>query len=92
MSNKKPDDFDYDEYTDKMSAMETFMNDFEGEGFYQKICDAIEKSRLVEARIKKVTWETIREKIVWIILGAIGFVLLDLIRIAISNIPKWFPN
>jgi len=85
---RSTDDFDADAFTKKVDDLETFRKEFEGEKLYEKIGNAIQKSKVVESEIKKIAWTTIREKIVLIILGGVGIILADLIIRAIPNILK----
>ena len=70
----------------RIDELEAFRKEFEGEKLYEKIADAIKKSKTVEEEVKKVAWATIREKIIWIILGGLGIILIDLIIKAIPHI------
>jgi hypothetical protein len=46
----------------------------------EKICKAIEDSTHIQEKISGLVWKTIREKIVWIILGLAGIVFFDIIK------------
>ena len=74
----------------RIDDLEGFRKEFDGEGFYAKVTTAIQKSKDVEGEIKKVAWQTAREKIVWILLGGVGIILTDLILRAIPHILNSF--
>ena len=89
MSNQKiqpMDDLQASGNLKRIDDLETFRKDFEGTEFYTKVADAIQKSKLVEDEIKKVAWKTVREKILWIILGGVGVIFTDLLLRAIPNL------
>ena len=80
------DDLNASSNVKRIDDLEAFRKEFEGEKLYEKIAVAIEKSKTVEGEIKKVVWVTIREKIVWIILGGLGVILIDLLLRAIPRL------
>lgn len=73
----------------RIDELETFKKEFEKD-FHTKIANAIKESRLVEAEIKCIAWATIREKIVWVILGGASIIFIDLIMRAIPSIFAFF--
>lgn len=85
-SQPAEDDLQADKNLRRIDDLENFRKEFEGEKLYEKIADAVKKSKTVEQEIKKVAWSTIREKIIWIILGGVGIILTDLIIRAIPHI------
>lgn len=82
--NKPQNDFKPDEYATKFENVEKFIDDFSGKNFDKKICEAIKDTKSVEEEIKKIVWKTVKDKIIWIILGAIGLLI---IQIVINLIP-----
>lgn len=86
MVKNPTDEFSSRQFAKKMDALETFKKEFEGTQFYEKVADAIDKSKVVEEAISKIVWTTVKNRIVWIILGCLGVVLTDLVIRAIPNI------
>lgn len=86
------DDLNANANIKRVEDLEAFRKEFDGEKLYEKIADAIKKSKTVEDEIKKVAWTTIREKIVWIITGAIGLVLTDILSRVIPDLIKLITN
>jgi hypothetical protein len=93
-----PDDFvakaDVDDLTkriEKLESAQKMMNleeEFKGEKLYQKIKDAIEKSKDIEKAIREVIWDTVKGK-VWVgLIALIGVIVTDLVIRAIPNILK----
>lgn len=83
------DDFQTSSNLKRIDDLEGFRKEFEGEGFYAKVTTAIQKSKDVEREIKKVAWQTVREKIVWIILGGLGLVFIDVLIRIIPHLIKF---
>lgn len=88
MANRQQTDDDLNATSNikRIDDLEAFLKEFEGEKLYEKIAAAIQKSKTVECEIKKIAWATIREKIVWIIIGGILVILTDLVIRAIPHI------
>lgn len=86
--DKNENDFDAENYTKRVEGLEAFKAEFEGKEFDKKVASSIEDSRLVEEKIKKIVWDTIKSKITWIIWGGVGIVLTDLLIRAIPSILK----
>jgi len=86
----KIDDLKADENLKRIDDLESFRKELEGKEFDKKVAISIEDSTLIQEKIKKLVWETLKNKITWVILGAVGLVLIDCLRIAITNIPQWF--
>lgn len=80
------DDLQAGENLKRIDDLEDFRKQFEGKAFYEKIAEAIRESKLVECEIKNVAWLTVREKIIWIVLGGAGVVFADLLIRAIPHI------
>lgn len=85
---EKKDDFNKEEYTTKIEGLEKFREEFSGKNFDKKVCESIKESREIECEIKKIIWEAIRTKIVWIIIGGSAVIFTDLIIRAIPSILK----
>jgi len=52
----------------------------EGVNFDNKVKEAICRSTYVRDEIKAVVWILLKEKIVWVVLGASTFVFLELLK------------
>lgn len=72
----------------RIDDLESFKKDYEGEEFYKKVLTSIQKDRDIEKEIREIAWRTIREKIVWIILGGIGLIFIDLFLRIIPHLLK----
>lgn len=86
MNKNTGDDLQAEGNLKRIDDLEIFRKQFEGKEFYAKVAEAIKESRIVEGEIKRVAWATIREKIIWILLGGIGIMLTDLIVRAIPHL------
>jgi hypothetical protein len=86
MGKSDQDDLNIAGNVKRIDDLEAFRKEFEGEKLYEKIADAIKKSKTVEDEVKKVAWTTIREKIVWTILGGVGVIFIDLLLRVIPHI------
>jgi hypothetical protein len=86
--NKPQNDFKPDEYATKFENVEKFIDDFSGKNFDKKVCEAIKDAIGIQETIKEIVWKTIKDKIVWIILGAIGLLALQVIISLIPAITK----
>lgn len=80
-----------DQHQTDLLAVKNEIEELHGKKLDEKICKAIEDSTHIQGKIKKIVWETIREKILWILLTLIALLLWDsiksLISLAISKIP-----
>ena len=74
----------------RIDDLESFRKEFEGTEFYSKILKAIQESRSIEEEIKRISWKRIREKIIWLILGASSLILIDFIIRAIPHLLSFF--
>lgn len=82
----KENDFDKEAYTNRVTTLEQFKEDYE-KNFDSKVLSAIKKDREIEGEIKSISWKMIREKIIWIILGGVGIIFIDVL---IRVIPNFF--
>lgn len=94
---QKNTDFDPKDLTKTVDKQQADLDDLkkcvkglEGTEFYQKIATAIKESKLVENEIKKVAWATVKDRIVWIILGGLGIIFTDLVLRAIPSLLSKF--
>lgn len=71
---KPTDDFD------AQKATATLKHENEGVNFENKVKEAIRRSVDVQTEIKGVVWCLLKEKIVWLVLGAFSFVGLGLLK------------
>lgn len=84
----QPDDLQASANLKRIDELESFKKDYEGKAFDNKVLVSIQKDREIEAEIKKIAWCTIREKIIWIILGSVGVIFTDLLLRAIPHLLK----
>ena len=80
------DDLQADSNLKRIDALEGFRKDFEGEKFYERVMDSLKKSKEVDAEIKSIAWATIREKIVWVLLGGVALILIDILKDVIPHL------
>ncbi|MFA5800259.1 MAG: hypothetical protein WC840_04850 [Candidatus Peribacteraceae bacterium] len=80
----KKDDFDLEAYARR--------EDFEGAKFYEKVATAISKSRDVEQEIRKIVWETFRNKIWAFIIALVVLILTDLTIRALPLLMNLLPT
>ena len=80
------DDFNPQDYTNRLDNLETFKQEFEGLSFYNKVKEAIEKSKDVNDLVKNLAWESIKQKLIWILLTGVGLIIVDLVLRAIPSI------
>jgi len=83
---EKKNDFNSEEYTKKIEGLDKFREEFSGKNFDKKICEAIKDSRELEKEIKTIVWETVKSKLVWIILTGLGLIFTDLLLKSIPSI------
>lgn len=90
MPNLKPqtNDLQASDNLKRINDLEDFKKNYEGQAFDDKVLASLIKDRNIEKEIKKIAWQTIREKIVWIIIGGVGIIFTDLILRAIPHIIK----
>ena len=70
----------------RIDDLEDFRKEYDGKAFDNKVLQSIKDSSHIKEEIKKVSWQTIREKIVWAVLGGAGIVLTDLLIRVIPHI------
>ena len=65
---------------DAQKATATLKHENEGVNFDNKVKEAVRRSVDVQTEIKTVVWSLLKEKIVWLVLGAFSFVGLGLLK------------
>lgn len=65
---------------DAPGAIKKVEDDNAGVNFDNKVKEAVRRSTDVQSEIKCVVWALIKEKIVWIVLGASAFVVLEVVK------------
>ena len=83
---KNGNDLNKDSFLGRVDKLEEFKVGFEGKEFDAKVLMSIKSSREIEQEIKCIAWKTIREKILWIIIGGAGLIFIDLLMRAIPHI------
>jgi hypothetical protein len=89
MANQRPpasDDLKADENLRRIDDLETFRKELEGKEFDKKVLQSLLDSHSIREELAKIVWNTIKNKITWIILAFIGVILTDLLIRAIPNI------
>lgn len=87
------DDLQSSENLKRVENLEEFRKEYEGKAFEAKVAVAVKESKLVEAEIETVLWNTLKKKIVWIILTAIVIIFFDTLREwAIATALKFIPH
>lgn len=79
-------DLNTDANLKRIGDLESFKKEFEGKEFDKKVLSSLQDSSTIQKEIRNMAWQTIREKIVWIILGGLGLIITDLIIRAIPHI------
>lgn len=79
----KKDDFN------AKDALKEIKDDNEGVNFENKVQEAIRRSTDVQKEVKDLVWCLLKEKFIWVIIGAFSFVLFDLLKyLAVRLIDK----
>lgn len=69
-------DFNQEQYTQKVDALVAFKQEFEGKNFDDKICKAIHDSVPLQKEIKSLIGSAVKDKILWVI-GAVALFLFS---------------
>lgn len=73
----------------RINDLEEFRREFEGEKFYGRVVDAFQKSKEVDAEVRKLVWCTIKDKLVWIVLTLLAVIFWDVLKeVAVQVISK----
>lgn len=83
------EDFDISGVATRLDNIEQFKKEYDGKNFDKKVLDSINESVLIQDKIKGIAWLSIRQKIVWIILGGVSIIFLDLV---LRVIPRFFES
>ena len=79
-------DFNPEDYVDRVGELEKFKEEFSGKNFDKKVCESIAESTAIQEKIEGIIGKTFKNKIVWFILGGLGVIFADLILRAIPSI------
>ncbi|MFA5127928.1 MAG: hypothetical protein WC457_02925 [Patescibacteria group bacterium] len=83
----RPDnDFNQEQYTQKVDALVVFKQEFEGKNFDNKICAAIKDSVPLQTEIKSLAWSSIKDKIIWVVAAIIVFISAQFVTCLIPKI------
>lgn len=74
----------------RIDDLEVFRKEFEGKEFDKKVLQSIQESHLLRAELEKIIWKTVKDKIIWIILGLFGIIITDLLLRAVPHILSLF--
>ncbi|HTX86988.1 MAG TPA: hypothetical protein VMC41_02905 [Candidatus Nanoarchaeia archaeon] len=74
----------------RIDDLECFKKEYEGKEFDKKVLLSIQESHSIREELEKINWNTIKNKIVWIITGFLGLVLTDLTLRAIPHLFSLF--
>jgi hypothetical protein len=80
MGPKKESDFIAEGATKRLDALDDFKREYEGLNFYNKVVEAIKESTAVQDQIKLVFTASLKEKIIWLLFGAVGLVIIGLLQ------------
>lgn len=86
--NAQFSDLNADANLKRIDELESFKKQYEGKEFDKKVLLSIQESSTIQKEIKSHAWQTIREKIVWILLGALSLVLIDILKEVIPRLLK----
>lgn len=57
--------------------------------FRAHLCKTIESSTDIQKKIKEIVWSTVKEKVLWLILGGIIFILLAFAKSYVEEFAKY---
>ena len=80
------DDLKVDENLKRIDDLETFRKELEGKEFDKKVLQSILDSHSIREELAKIIWDTLKNKITWVILTFVGVILTDLLIRAIPHI------
>jgi len=80
MAPRNENDFDV------AGAIKKVEQDNDGINFDNKVKESIRRSVDVHAEIKCVVWSLLKEKVIWVVLGAFSFVLLEMLRMLLEKL------
>lgn len=78
-SQSQVDDLQTSTNLKRIDDLEGFRKEFEGKEFDKKVLQSVKESHLIREEISDIVWKTIKNKIVWIILGLFGLVTIEVI-------------
>lgn len=78
-SQSQIDDLQTSTNLKRIDDLEGFRKEFEGKEFDKKVLQSVKESHLIREEISDIVWKTIKNKIVWIILGLFGLVTIEVI-------------
>lgn len=84
----KSNDFNVEDYTSRLSDLEDFKKEYEGEKFYEKIVNSFDKSKTVNDQLEIIVWKVIKSKLLWVMFTGLGLIFIDLLLRAIPSIIK----
>ena len=71
----------------RIDDLEVFRKEFDGKGFDSKVLQSIRESHLIREELAIIIWQTLKNKIIWIIIGALGVIFID---VMVRVIPHLF--
>lgn len=86
MPPKNTDDLQVDKNLKRIDELESFRKEFEGKSFDGKVLQSINDSHHIRTELEKIIWQTVRNKITWIILGLIALIFTELLLRAIPSL------
>lgn len=92
MKQNSEDDLQADKNLRRIDELEAFRKEFQGKEFEKKVLEAVKESHPIREELKSITWETVKNKIVWIIIGGVSVIFIDLLIRAIPSILKAISN
>lgn len=94
MQNSNPikDDLQVGQNLKRIDDLESFKDEYEGTKFHQKIAIAIKESKTIDEEIKKIAWQSIKDKIIWLVIGAVILLVGIFLKDFVSELAKQTAN
>lgn len=80
------DDLQASDNLKRIDDLESFKKELEGKEFDKKVLLSIQESHPIREELSRIVWQTVKNKITWVILGYIGLILTDLFIRALPHI------
>jgi len=71
---------------DAKEALKKVQEENDGIKFDNKVKESIRRSTDVQIEVRNVVWQLLKEKIVWVVLGAFSFAAFELLKELLSTL------
>lgn len=83
------DDLKAEQNIKRIDDLESFRNEFEGKNFDKKVLDSLRDYSEIRNEVKKLVWETIKDKSILIFIGALSIIFISIFKDSLSRL-FWF--